>query len=100
LRIPWISSSDIHDTRKPAPDRLDTSHPYILGIPQTTTERLLAEHATELRRGRELVGQSQDDHEVSAELADGTPAAPALPRRRPQRPGFAGCVLDGSDGIL
>src|SRR5262245_30490169 len=25
---------------KPLPDRLDTAHPYILGIPQTTTDRL------------------------------------------------------------
>jgi 2-polyprenyl-6-methoxyphenol hydroxylase-like FAD-dependent oxidoreductase len=61
---------------KPAPDRLDTAHPYVLGIPQTTTDRLLAEHATELgaeiRRGCELVGLSQDDHGVTAELADGT----------------------------
>jgi 2-polyprenyl-6-methoxyphenol hydroxylase-like FAD-dependent oxidoreductase len=61
---------------KPSPDRLDTAHPYVLGIPQTTTERLLTEHATELgveiRRGCELVGLSQDDHEVTAELADGT----------------------------
>ena len=60
---------------KPAPDRLDTAHPYVLGIPQTTTERLLTEHATELgveiRRGCELVGLSQDDHGVSVELADG-----------------------------
>ena len=31
---------------KPTPDRLDTAHPYILGIPQTVTERLLTEHAT------------------------------------------------------
>jgi 2-polyprenyl-6-methoxyphenol hydroxylase-like FAD-dependent oxidoreductase len=61
---------------KPTPDRLDTAHPYVLGIPQPTTERLLTEHATELgveiRRGCELVGLSQDDHGVSAELADGT----------------------------
>jgi 2-polyprenyl-6-methoxyphenol hydroxylase-like FAD-dependent oxidoreductase len=61
---------------KPSPDRLDTAHPYVLGIPQTTTERLLTEHATELgveiRRGCELVGLSQDDQEVTAELADGT----------------------------
>ncbi|HEX2301921.1 MAG TPA: FAD-dependent monooxygenase, partial [Pseudonocardiaceae bacterium] len=60
---------------KPSPDRLDTTHPYVLGIPQTTTERLLAERATELgaeiRRGCELVGLSQDDHGVTAELADG-----------------------------
>jgi 2-polyprenyl-6-methoxyphenol hydroxylase-like FAD-dependent oxidoreductase len=60
----------------PPPDRLDTAHPYVLGIPQTTTERLLAEHAAELgaeiRRGCELVGLSQDEHGVSAELADGT----------------------------
>jgi rifampicin monooxygenase len=49
---------------------------YVLGIPQTTTERLLTEHATELgaeiRRGCELVGLSQDDQGVTAELADGT----------------------------
>lgn len=61
---------------KPSPDRLDTTHPYVLGIPQTTTDRLLAEHATELgaeiRRGCELVGLSQDEDGVTAELADGT----------------------------
>ncbi|WP_280840552.1 rifampin monooxygenase [Micromonospora sp. A200] len=61
---------------KPSPVRLDTAHPYVLGIPQTTTDRLLAERATELgaeiRRGCELVGLSQDDDGVTAELADGT----------------------------
>jgi 2-polyprenyl-6-methoxyphenol hydroxylase-like FAD-dependent oxidoreductase len=61
---------------KPAPERLDTAHPYVLGIPQTTTDRLLSEHATELgveiRRGCELVGLSQDGHGVTAELTDGT----------------------------
>jgi 2-polyprenyl-6-methoxyphenol hydroxylase-like FAD-dependent oxidoreductase len=61
---------------RPAPERLDTSHPYTLGIPQPVTDRLLAEHATELgaeiRRGRELVGLGQDDDGVTAELADGT----------------------------
>ncbi|MER7005432.1 rifampin monooxygenase [Dactylosporangium sp. NPDC000555] len=61
---------------KPAPDRLNTAHAYVLGIPQPTTDRLLAERATELgaeiRRGCELVGLSQDDHGVTAELADGT----------------------------
>ncbi len=60
---------------KPSPE-LDTAHPYVLGIPQTVTDRLLAEHATglgaEIRRGRELVGLSQDDHGVTADLADGT----------------------------
>ena len=60
----------------PPPDGLDTAHPYVLGIPQPTTERLLTEHATELgveiRRGCELVGLSQDDDGVTAELADGT----------------------------
>ncbi|MDT5193328.1 MAG: rifampicin monooxygenase [Mycobacterium sp.] len=54
---------------------LDTAHPYTLGIPQTITDRLLAEHATEVgvevRRGRELIGLSQDDHGVTVELADG-----------------------------
>ena len=61
---------------KPVPDRLDTAHPYILGIPQTVTERLLNEHATalgtDIRRGCELTGLSQDDDGVSADLADGT----------------------------
>ncbi|MCM2577554.1 rifampin monooxygenase [Streptomyces meridianus] len=64
---------------KPSPDRLDTAHPYVLGIPQTITDRLLAERATELgaevRRGCELVGLSQDDQGVTVELANGgTPA--------------------------
>jgi len=62
--------------RKPPPERLDTAHPYILGIPQTVTERVLTEHATELgaeiRRGCELVGLSQDEDRVTVELADGS----------------------------
>ncbi|MDN5749304.1 MAG: rifampin monooxygenase [Pseudonocardia sp.] len=61
---------------KPSPERLDTAHPYVLGIPQTVTDRLLAEHATEvgaeIRRGCEVVGLSQDDHGVTARLVDGT----------------------------
>ncbi|GAB3721038.1 rifampin monooxygenase [Nocardiopsis nanhaiensis] len=61
---------------KPAPERLDTAHPYVLGIPQTTTDRLLYEHATalgaEVRRGSALVGLDQDGDGVTAELADGT----------------------------
>ncbi len=61
---------------KPWPERLDTAHPYILGIPQPTTDRLLTERATELgaeiRRGHELMGLSQDDEGVSVELADGS----------------------------
>jgi 2-polyprenyl-6-methoxyphenol hydroxylase-like FAD-dependent oxidoreductase len=61
---------------KPPPTGLDTAHAYTLGIPQTVTERLLAERAvelgTEVRRGSELVGLTQDDHGVTAELADGT----------------------------
>jgi 2-polyprenyl-6-methoxyphenol hydroxylase-like FAD-dependent oxidoreductase len=60
---------------KPAPERLNTTHPYVLGIRQPVTDRLLAERATELgaeiRRGRELVGLSQDDDGVTVELADG-----------------------------
>jgi 2-polyprenyl-6-methoxyphenol hydroxylase-like FAD-dependent oxidoreductase len=58
------------------PERLDTAHPYVLGIPQTVTERLLTEHATEvgveIRRGCELVGLSQDEDGVTVELAEGT----------------------------
>ncbi|MEW2476392.1 rifampin monooxygenase [Micromonospora gifhornensis] len=60
---------------KPAPE-LDSAHAYVLGIPQTTTDRLLAEHAVavgaDLRRGCEVVGLSQDEDGVTAELADGT----------------------------
>lgn len=59
-------------TDKPAPDRLDSAHPYVLGIPQTTTDRLLAERAIELgaefRRGCELVGLSQAVAEAAREL--------------------------------
>ncbi|WP_405433306.1 rifampin monooxygenase [Micromonospora sp. NBC_00617] len=62
---------------KPSPGGLDSAHAYVLGIPQTTTDRLLAEHAVEvgveIRRGCELVGLSQDDDGVTVELADGTP---------------------------
>lgn len=61
---------------KPTPGGLDTTYPYVLGIPQPTTERLLTEHAIslgiEIRRSCELVGLSQDDDGVTAELADGT----------------------------
>jgi 2-polyprenyl-6-methoxyphenol hydroxylase-like FAD-dependent oxidoreductase len=60
---------------KPAPIRLDTAHPYVLGIPQPTTDRLLTERAVELgaeiRRGCEVVGLTQDEQGVSVELADG-----------------------------
>src|SRR5919108_5042059 len=39
------------------PERLDTAHSYVLGIPQTITERLLTEHAieagVEIQRGCE-----------------------------------------------
>ncbi len=58
------------------PESLGTTHPYILGIPQTVTDRLLEERAAELgavlRRGCTLVGLVQDDHGVTARLADGT----------------------------
>ncbi|WP_406109205.1 rifampin monooxygenase [Micromonospora globbae] len=59
----------------PPPD-LDSAHAYILGIPQTTVDHLLAERATEVgaetRRRCEVVGLDQDDDGVTAELADGT----------------------------
>ncbi|MFF0204045.1 rifampin monooxygenase [Streptomyces sp. NPDC005017] len=58
------------------PERLDTAHGYVLGIPQTDTDRLLAERAVELgaeiRRGREVTGLSQDEEGVTVALADGT----------------------------
>ncbi|MET8277640.1 rifampin monooxygenase [Micromonospora sp. NPDC005174] len=61
---------------KPPPSGLDSAHAYVLGIPQTVTDRLLAEHAVEVgvevRRGGEVVGLRQDDDGVAVELADGT----------------------------
>lgn len=60
---------------KSAPTHLDSAHAYVLGIPQTVTDRLLTEHATEvgaeIRRGSELIGMRQDDDGVHVELADG-----------------------------
>ncbi|MEV4437089.1 rifampin monooxygenase [Streptomyces sp. NPDC049585] len=61
---------------KPWPERMDTAHSYVLGIPQNITDRLLEEHATavgaEIRRSSEVVGLDQDDEGVSVRLADGT----------------------------
>jgi rifampicin monooxygenase len=61
---------------RPQPAGLDTAHPYVLGIPQPVTVRLLTEHAVglgaDLRRGAVLAGLGQDDDGVTAELADGT----------------------------
>lgn len=55
---------------------LDTTHPYVLGIPQTETEILLTRRALELgvdiRRGTEITGLSQDEASVTAALADGS----------------------------
>lgn len=55
---------------------LDSTHAYVLGIPQPVTDRLLLEHATEagveIRRGREVTGLSQDEDGVDVELAGGT----------------------------
>ncbi|QIK11533.1 rifampin monooxygenase [Streptomyces sp. ID38640] len=60
---------------KPWPDGLDTAHPYGVATPQPVTERLLNERAlelgTEIRRGCEVVGLSQDEDGVTVELADG-----------------------------
>lgn len=59
---------------KPAP-ALDTTHPYVLGVPQPAIDRLLLEHAVgagaELRRRREVVGLSQDGDGVTVDLVDG-----------------------------
>ncbi|WP_203964536.1 rifampin monooxygenase [Actinocatenispora thailandica] len=59
----------------PTPPRLDTAHGYVLGIPQPTVDRLLAERAVELdaeiRRGCAVVGLRQDDDGVEVETAGG-----------------------------
>ncbi|GAB7039408.1 MULTISPECIES: rifampin monooxygenase [Catenuloplanes] len=61
--------------RKPAPERLDSAHAYVLGIPQPITDRLLTEWAASLgaqiRRGCEVRGLAQDDSGVDVELATG-----------------------------
>lgn len=58
------------------PPVLDSAHAYVLGIPQPVTDRLLAEHATEvgarIRRGCEVVELGQDEDGVDVGLADGT----------------------------
>ncbi|WP_432947378.1 rifampin monooxygenase [Kribbella sp. CA-253562] len=61
--------------RKPAPEQLNTTHPYVLAIPQPAIDRVLEEHAVEagaeIRRGAEVVGLRQDDDGVEVDLADG-----------------------------
>lgn len=60
----------------PPPTGLDTTHPYVLGIPQPEVDRLLTERALELgadiRRGCEVVRLTQHDDGVDVELADGS----------------------------
>jgi 2-polyprenyl-6-methoxyphenol hydroxylase-like FAD-dependent oxidoreductase len=59
---------------KPAP-RLDSAHPYLLGIPQPVLVRLLTEHASELgatvRLGCAVTAVEQDDEGVTVGLSDG-----------------------------
>ncbi len=59
----------------PPPAALDTSYPFLLGIPQPVVVQLLEDHAialgAEVRHGCRLVGVEQDDDEVTVHLADG-----------------------------
>ncbi|MFB7709286.1 rifampin monooxygenase [Streptomyces sp. NPDC056105] len=61
---------------KPWPDQLDTAHPFGVQASQPVTERLLNERAlelgTEIRRGCEVAGVSQDEDGVTVALTDGT----------------------------
>ncbi|SMD19234.1 rifampin monooxygenase [Lentzea albidocapillata] len=61
---------------KPAPERLDTKYPVVLGLPQPHIERLLTGHAVEagaeIRRGSTVTAFAQDDDGVTVDLADGT----------------------------
>ncbi|WP_394613268.1 rifampin monooxygenase [Lentzea sp. JNUCC 0626] len=61
---------------RPAPEKLDTKYPVVLGLPQPQIERLLTEHAlevgAEIRRGATVTAFSQDDEGVTVTLADGT----------------------------
>ncbi|MGW7362525.1 FAD-dependent monooxygenase [Streptomyces sp. NPDC054841] len=86
---------------KPWPDRLDTAHPYGVATPQPVTERLLNERAvelgTEIRRGCEVVGLSQDEDGVTVELASGgTPANEGVASGGP--PGNGGVAAGGGGG--
>lgn len=60
---------------KPAPQDLDSAHPYLLGIPQPVIVGLLEEHAAQqgaqVRRGCTVAGLVQDGEGVTVELADG-----------------------------
>ncbi|RIJ70487.1 rifampin monooxygenase [Nakamurella silvestris] len=80
---PFLAAGTVYERRasfagidKPWPEDMDTAHPYILGIPQTTTDRLLHHHAVEMgveiRRAAEVVGLEQDEDAVTVQLADGT----------------------------
>ncbi len=60
---------------------LDSAHPYLLGIPQPATDRILADRAQELgahvRRGTEVTGIAQEADGVAVRLADGSTAEAA-----------------------
>ncbi|MFF7640736.1 rifampin monooxygenase [Streptomyces canus] len=60
---------------KPVPQGLDSTHPYLLGIPQPVLVDLLEDHAmqggAQIRRGRAVSGFEQDDQGVTVELAGG-----------------------------
>ncbi|WP_225730631.1 MULTISPECIES: rifampin monooxygenase [unclassified Nocardia] len=60
---------------KPAPADLDSTHAYLLGIPQPVLERIFEEHAigsgAEVRRGCAVTGFEQDDSGVTVESAGG-----------------------------
>ncbi len=60
-----------------APEDLDTTHPYVLALPQPVTERLLSGQAlaagVELRRGVQVVGLAQDDAGATVSLDGGEP---------------------------
>jgi len=61
--------------RKPAPSGLDSTYPFLLGVPQPVIEELLEDHAlelgAELRRGSAVVAFEQDYEGVTVGLANG-----------------------------
>src|SRR3954447_23934125 len=60
---------------KPPPERLDSAHAYLLGIPQPVIVQLLEHHAIELgaevRRGTAVADIEQEGDCVTVELASG-----------------------------
>jgi 2-polyprenyl-6-methoxyphenol hydroxylase-like FAD-dependent oxidoreductase len=74
-----ITAVDLHGERGPIAQvgfgSLDTRYPYVLGVPQDETERILeervAQHGVRVERNTELIGLAPQDRGVRARLRSG-----------------------------